>query len=73
MLKKYYKLLLISLTFFAVSNIYAQCPPGYCQNPAGRCHRCGPPPPPANPIDMGVGALLALGVGFGIKKLRSKK
>ncbi|MEP0367512.1 MAG: hypothetical protein ABJN36_06825 [Cyclobacteriaceae bacterium] len=31
-----------------------------------------PPAPPATPIDGGLGLLLAAGVAFGIKKLKSK-
>ena len=65
MLKKYITfVLLITLVLFS-SNIIAQAPP--CLDPP-----CGPPPPPDTPIDGGIGILLAIGVGYAIKKIRDK-
>lgn len=32
-----------------------------------------PPPPPATPIDGGLGILLAGGAAYGLKKLREKR
>ena len=66
MLKKYITfVLLITLVLFS-SDILAQGPP--CGSPP-----CGPPPPPNSlPIDGGIGILLALGIGYAVKKIRDK-
>ena len=65
MLKKYITfVLLITLVLFS-SDIIAQDPP--CGVPP-----CGPPPPPDTPIDGGIGILLAIGVGYAVKKIRDK-
>ena len=60
MLKKYLLLILFILLVFVSSDILAQSPPG------------GHVPPP-NPIDGGLGILLALGVGYAVKKIRDKR
>ena len=65
MLKKYITfVLLITLVLFS-SDIIAQGPP--CGAPP-----CGPPPPPDTPIDGSIGILLAIGVGYAVKKIRDK-
>ena len=70
MLKKYITfVLLITLVLFS-SDILAQGGPGGppCGSPP-----CGPPPPPDTvPIDGGIGILLALGIGYAVKKIRDK-
>ena len=67
MLKKYITfVLLITLVLFS-SDILAQGGPP-CGSPP-----CGPPPPPNSlPIDGGIGILLALGIGYAVKKIRDK-
>jgi len=61
MLRTYIVLLIVAGMLMFSSDIYAQ----------------GPPPPPDDttpvPIDGGIGILLALGVGYGIKKIKDKK
>jgi len=65
MFKKYITfVLLITLVLFS-SDIIAQGPP--CGAPP-----CGPPPPPDTPIDGGIGILLAIGVGYAVKKIKDK-
>ena len=67
MLKKYITfVLLITLVLFS-SDIVAQGGGPPCGSPP-----CGPPPPPDTPIDGGIGILLAIGVGYAIKKIRDK-
>ena len=61
MLRTYITLLIVAGMLMFSSDAYAQGPPG------------GPPPPPDTPIDGGIGILLALGVGYGIKKMKDKK
>ena len=58
MLKKYSLLILFILLVFVSSDILAQ--PGVV-------------PPPDTPIDGGLGILLALGVGYAVKKIRDKR
>jgi len=60
MLKTYITLLIVAGMLMFSSDAYAQVPGG-------------PPPPPDTPIDGGIGILLALGVGYGIKKIKDKK
>lgn len=61
MANKYFKAILFFAFFLVVDITLAQGPP--------------PPPPPLAPIDGGVLGLLALGVGYAIKKIhdQSKK
>ncbi len=59
MANKYLKTALFMIMFIIVGSAFAQGPP--------------PPPPPLTPIDGGVVALFAVGVLYGINKLRSKK
>ena len=56
MLKKYTVILLFMLFVSFSSNVFGQGDPF-------------PPPPPNNPIDGGIGILLALGIGYAVKKL----
>jgi len=63
MLKTYITLLIVTGMLMFSSDAYAQGGP-----PSG-----GPPDPPDTPIDGGIGILLALGVGYGIKKIKDKK
>ena len=65
MLKKYITFVLLITLVLISSDIAAQSPP--CGNPP-----CGPPVPPDAPIDGGIGILLAIGVGYAIKKIRDK-
>ena len=65
MLKKYIAFVLLITLVLISSDIVAQSPP--CANPP-----CGPPVPPDAPIDGGIGILLAIGVGYAIKKIRDK-
>jgi len=58
MANKYFKAILL-FAFILVSDIaLAQGPP--------------PPPPPVVPIDGGILGLLALGIGFAVKKIYDK-
>ncbi len=63
MANKYFRAvaLIIALFLLNVSGMVAQGPP--------------PPPPPVSPIDGGLAALFALGVGYALKKIHdhSKK
>jgi hypothetical protein len=69
MLKKYITfVLLITLVLFS-SDILAQ---GGSGGPPCGSPPCGPPPPPDTPIDGGIGILLALGIGYAVKKIRDK-
>ena len=68
MFKKYIMLALVVSTFLISGDTYAQGNPTPC--PDGSAPPCGnPPPPPGLPIDGGIAVLLALGAGYGIKKL----
>jgi len=60
MLKKYSLLIVFVVLVLASSTAVGQTPPG------------GHVPPPNNPIDGGLGVLLALGIGYAINKLRKK-
>ena len=60
MLKKYLLLILFILLVFVSSDILAQPGPGVV-------------PPPDTAIDGGIGILLALGVGYALKKIRDKR
>ena len=59
MLKKYLLLILFILLVFVSSDVLAGPPGGHV--------------PPPNPIDGGLGILLALGVGYAVKKIRDKR
>ena len=59
MLKQYLLLILFILLVFVSSDIMAQGP--------------GVVPPAETPIDGGLGILLALGVGYAVKKIRDKR
>ena len=86
MFKKYF-VIIASIFLLSTTSAFADCNGGTSDGcPAGswrpnlivNCKPCKgngqkPPPPPNNPIDGGIGILLALGVGYGIKKLRDKK
>jgi len=61
MLRTYIVLLIVAGMLMFSSDIYAQGGPP------------PPPDPPDTPIDGGIGILLALGVGYGIKKIKDKK
>ena len=63
MKKNILKIVIVFVFLLAVEFMFAQTSP-----PANR-----PPPPPGLPIDGGLFALLAVGFGYGIKKLRIKK
>jgi len=70
MLKKYLLLIVFALLVFISSSAFAQGgegPPAPAGAP-GDCIGC----PPANPIDGGLGFLLAVGIGYAIKKLRKE-
>jgi len=69
MLKKYLLLIFFILLVFVSSDILAQ---GQGNGPPCGTPPCGPPPPPDTPIDGGIGILLALGIGYAIKKIRDK-
>lgn len=72
MFKKYITLVLFVSIFLISSDALTQGNPTPC--PDGSAPPCGgPPPPPGVPIDGGIGLLLALGAGYGIKKLKEKK
>jgi len=69
MLKKYITLIMFIALFLVSSNVMTQGNPTPC--PDGSAPPCGnPPPPPGLPIDGGLGLLLVLGVGYGIKKIK---
>lgn len=68
MLKKYLVFLSFTLLIFLSSNVFAQGgegPPAPGGAPGGHV-------PPPNPIDGGLGILLALGIGYAVKKLRKE-
>ena len=55
MANKYFKALLLTAFIFTTAVVSAQPP--------------GPPPPPGLPIDGGILALFAIGVGYAVKKI----
>jgi hypothetical protein len=61
MANKYFQAILALFAFFVTNTSLAQGPP--------------PPPPPVSPIDGGLAALFALGIGYAVKKIHdhSKK
>lgn len=61
--KNFLKIVLIAVFLIAVEFAFAQMP----------CPEDAPPPPPGLPIDGGLLALLAIGFGYAVKKLRIKK
>ena len=65
MKKKYFILFLLIYFVTYSSDIIAQVP---CPNPGP-----GPCNPPGAPIDGGIGFLIALGLGYAIKKIRDYK
>jgi len=70
MLKKYVTLILFVLFVFSSNIAEAHvCPPGRTHGPGNSC----PPSPPGLPIDGGVGALLIIGLGYAVSKLKDKK
>ena len=73
MFKKYITFALIISMFLIASDALAQ-PGNPTPCPDGSAPPCGnPPPPPGRPIDGGIALLLALGLGYGIKKLKENK
>ena len=66
---KYTRLILVAALLMITTVAFSQGPgfpfPGNGRPPT--------PPPPFASIDGGILALLALGAGFGVKKLREKK
>lgn len=57
MANNYFKALLLIAFILVANSVLAQGPPP-------------PPPPIEGPIDGGIAALFALGVGYGIKRIR---
>ena len=62
MLKKYSLLIVFVVLVLASGTSFAQVTP-----PGGHVH-----PPDTTPIDGGLGILLALGIGYAVKKLRKE-
>ena len=62
MLKKYSLLIVFVVILLTSSTVFAQVTP-----PGGHV-----PPPNPTPIDGGLGALLLLGIGYAVKKLRKE-
>ncbi len=62
MLKKYSLLIVVVVLVLVSSTVVAQVTP-----PGGHV-----PPPDGLPIDGGLGVLLALGIGYAVKKLRKE-
>ncbi len=67
---KYTRLILVAMLLLVTTMAFAQGGPGF---PFPGNGRPPTPPPPFASIDGGILALLALGAGFGVKKLREKK
>ncbi len=63
MVSKLIKSFLIIAFILFSTGIFAQAPPRPC--PSQPC-----PPPGRYPIDGGIAVLIALGIGYGIKKVR---
>lgn len=63
------KILLITMLWFAPLMLVAQNPP-----PPDSVVMDGTPPPPVGlPIDFGISALIAAGLGLGIHHIRNRK
>jgi hypothetical protein len=62
--KSYIKIVLIAIFLVAVEVTFAQSAPSPQRTP---------PPPPGLPIDGGLLALFAVGLGYAARKLRLKK
>ncbi|WP_123898410.1 PID-CTERM protein-sorting domain-containing protein [Aureibaculum marinum] len=69
MLRKYLLFLSFTVLFFMSGNAFAQI--GGDGPPApGGAPGDGPIVPPPNPIDGGLGILLAVGVGYAVRKIK---
>ena len=70
MVKKYVTLILfVAVMFFSNMAVAHTCPPNRTHGPGRSC----PPRPPGLPIDGGIGILLAIGIGYAVKKLKEKE
>ena len=71
MLKKYLVFLSFALLVLTTTSVFAQ---GGGQGPPapGGGGPIDNGTPPANPIDGGLGLLLVVGIGYGVKKLRKE-
>ncbi|MET2983584.1 PID-CTERM protein-sorting domain-containing protein [Aureibaculum conchae] len=70
MFRKYITLISVALLIFISSSVFAQGsgPPA----PGGAPGDCPACPPSDLPIDGGLGVLLAIGIGYAVKKLRKE-